>query len=508
MNKAKILRLIKNNTWWSEEGPAVPQFSSWATSAYLGHPKFFHPRQCRHTIFIFKNDFVYEESVEKEKGEVFNYVLARYARNKKYFQQPLKYWRQVVRKIIYEGKKFAQAPKQLSNHALYQSYQRFYTGMQEHWRITIATESADIYTTYRLKSLVRESLPSLKERDIDRFIYFYTVPNRLSFIERERFQLLSVAKKLVDKKLIKQSRYQAVKKSDPQAGRLIENLAKNFYWIHNNYKRGIILKPDYFYKNILAVLKNRSKLNKEYQSLKNKISKIKNERIKWQQRLLIPVRLKMVFNLLQFIGGWIDQRKEVALRASHYSELYMREFARRFRIDGRLVRYYMNDELRELCYRGKPVPVAILKRRRRGLVRIVWREGRYRFRERDFVGNISNEFYKALFPEKAYHELTGQVASAPLEKIRGIVKIVLDTDKERFPAGKILVTTMTRAEFIPLMRRAKAVITDEGGLTSHAAVVSREFNIPCIIGTRVATKVLKSGDRVEIDTNRGIVKKI
>ena len=52
------------------------------------------------------------------------------------------------------------------------------------------------------------------------------------------------------------------------------------------------------------------------------------------------------------------------------------------------------------------------------------------------------------------------------------------------------------------------IITDEGGITSHAAVVSREFGIPCIIGTKNATRMLKTGDMVEIDTEKGVVRKI
>ena len=61
---------------------------------------------------------------------------------------------------------------------------------------------------------------------------------------------------------------------------------------------------------------------------------------------------------------------------------------------------------------------------------------------------------------------------------------------------------------MPIMRKAAAVITDEGGITSHAAIVSRELKIPCIIGTKVASKILKNNDMIEMDLNTGIVKKI
>ena len=58
------------------------------------------------------------------------------------------------------------------------------------------------------------------------------------------------------------------------------------------------------------------------------------------------------------------------------------------------------------------------------------------------------------------------------------------------------------------MKKASAIVTEQGGITSHAAIVSREMNIPCVIGTRIATRVLKDGDTVEVDANKGIVKKL
>jgi len=65
---------------------------------------------------------------------------------------------------------------------------------------------------------------------------------------------------------------------------------------------------------------------------------------------------------------------------------------------------------------------------------------------------------------------------------------------------------MTHPEFLPMMRKAVAFVTDEGGITCHAAIVAREMKRPCIIGTKNATKVLKDGDMVEVDAEKGIVK--
>jgi len=69
-----------------------------------------------------------------------------------------------------------------------------------------------------------------------------------------------------------------------------------------------------------------------------------------------------------------------------------------------------------------------------------------------------------------------------------------------------MVACMTKPEFVPAMKKAIAIITDEGGLTCHAAIISRELGIPCVIGTKVATKILKDGMEVEVDADKGIVK--
>jgi pyruvate,water dikinase len=65
---------------------------------------------------------------------------------------------------------------------------------------------------------------------------------------------------------------------------------------------------------------------------------------------------------------------------------------------------------------------------------------------------------------------------------------------------------MTTPNYLIAMKRAVAFVTDEGGITCHAAIVAREMQKPCIIGTKIATQVLKDGDLVEVDANKGIVK--
>ncbi len=91
---------------------------------------------------------------------------------------------------------------------------------------------------------------------------------------------------------------------------------------------------------------------------------------------------------------------------------------------------------------------------------------------------------------------------------RGQIRIVLEKDisTANFNEGDILVCDMTSPLYIPLMQKAAAIITDRGGILSHAAIVSRELGKPCITGTKRATRVLKDGDRVEVDADSGIIK--
>ncbi|MEY3197555.1 MAG: hypothetical protein RL023_25 [Candidatus Parcubacteria bacterium] len=71
--------------------------------------------------------------------------------------------------------------------------------------------------------------------------------------------------------------------------------------------------------------------------------------------------------------------------------------------------------------------------------------------------------------------------------------------------GDILVSTMTTPDFLPAMKKAAAIITDEGGITCHAAIVARELQKPCIIATKFATQILQDGDIVEVDAHKGSI---
>jgi len=125
-------------------------------------------------------------------------------------------------------------------------------------------------------------------------------------------------------------------------------------------------------------------------------------------------------------------------------------------------------------------------------------------------GENVDAVYKKMYPNlETSEEKNLKGVQASRGKASGNVRVILKPSEfERMRDGDVLVTTMTRPEFVPLMKKASAILTDEGGITSHASIVSRELGKPCIIGTKIATQILKDGDFVEVDADNGVVRVI
>lgn len=120
----------------------------------------------------------------------------------------------------------------------------------------------------------------------------------------------------------------------------------------------------------------------------------------------------------------------------------------------------------------------------------------YRKKERRIEENLRN-----------IKEIKGLPASPG--KAVGKVQIITDIrDIDKVKEESILVAIYTYPAIVVAMEKAKAIVTDQGGLLSHAAIVSRELHKPCVVGTAIATKVFKDGDLVEVDANIGVIRKI
>ncbi len=94
-------------------------------------------------------------------------------------------------------------------------------------------------------------------------------------------------------------------------------------------------------------------------------------------------------------------------------------------------------------------------------------------------------------------------------KVQGVAHVILlDKEFPDFKDGEILVSLQTMVHYLPVMKKSIAILTEFGGLTSHAAIVSRELNKPCVVGISGLISSIKTGDKIEVDASQGVVRKI
>ena len=187
----------------------------------------------------------------------------------------------------------------------------------------------------------------------------------------------------------------------------------------------------------------------------------------------------------------------------HVSSLILADVARRVKYDPELMRNAVASEVPKILTTKTPTQRDL--RARTNSAYIVTPEGFF-FADRADVKHIRD----AMFSQQSYDEVQDiRGLSACLGRAVGTVKVVGSVKEiAKVQTGDILVAVMTRPDYISAMKKAAAIVTDEGGITSHAAIVSRELGIPCLIGTKIATKVFKDGDLVEVNSNHGWVRKV
>lgn len=297
------------------------------------------------------------------------------------------------------------------------------------------------------------------------------------------------------------------------------------YYLLNLLKRGLDLdeiseKCQYFYANyseIFSIKEVRRKIKKKLTQFEDrrelekfliKEQEKKNEIIKkhnlWVETLS-PEEKKLV-HYLQMIMELRDDRKDYLAKLLTVVFKIAEKLFDDNGLDKKYIYFYMFDEI----VKGNGYLIKnkdLLEKRMRGCSVLVDYDGeKYIWYENfDETKEKLEKFF--LNQQKMGNKIIKGNPAYP-GKVKGVVKIItnLAIQSRDFKKGDILVTGMTRPEFVPLMKKASAVITDEGGVTSHAAIVSREMKIPCVIGTKIATSVLKDGMLIEVDADRGIVR--
>lgn len=279
----------------------------------------------------------------------------------------------------------------------------------------------------------------------------------------------------------------------------LKDHARRYFWLKNSYNGTEILDESFFSER-----KKLLRLDIEKKFLKRQ-KEIKEKKAEIIKKYKLPEEIVRMAEA--FVRGieWQDSRKAVIWRYLHYKDLMITEAAKRISVPKDDLLNFGTGEILEML-KGNKIDEKILKDRH-----IAFSTVMDVLKPMKVVDSKMALKYWDLYAEEKVKgnekEIRGIVVSQSDKAVRGEVRVLLDPKKsDSFKEGEILVAPMTTPEYIFAMKKASAVITDVGGLMSHAAIVSRELGIPCIVGTKIATKVLKDGMMVEVDANEGIVK--
>lgn len=373
--------------------------------------------------------------------------------------------------------------KKLSDNQLLDIWDKSY-----HLFINRATSSSIIDhfalgTDQLISDMLRKEVGSLKnESDFTNIFSTATAPIHQSFINQAEIDLLKI--------ILKKSKQS------------LAEYQKKWFWSKNNYITSQILSVAYFKKEIALWKKSKKNLAEELKKLENtpRLNKLR------KQKLFTKIKpsplLRTLIKISEDFTWWQDERKKSTYFNTHIGNSILTEIAKRTGYDLMELKYALPSEIEHIIFKKLPTR-KILQERSEG------------------CAVLSDETHCEAITRKKDSYLKkiilGNKTSNDIQDFRGLsastgravgkVKILKSaTEVGKVNKGNILVAVMTRPDYISAMKKAAAIITNEGGITSHAAIVSRELGIPCIIGTKIATEVLKDGDMVEVDANKGTVK--
>ncbi|MFH0870278.1 MAG: PEP-utilizing enzyme [archaeon] len=276
---------------------------------------------------------------------------------------------------------------------------------------------------------------------------------------------------------------------------------KKYFWLKNSYNGTAVLPVDFFRERKKELPTGLRKI------MDKKLAMIKSKKKQMRNKYKLSADIMEIASALSYGTAWQDERKKEIFITQHYKQLFLDEIARRENLPADDLTSFMFPEVLDI-FSGKLELKDSMAQRKRAV-------GFYvdTYNLITLSPELTEKLWDIYAEEKVgkpVDEVKGILASKGTKPIiRGTVRVVLDPmHAESFKEGDILVAPMTSPEYVFVMKRAGAIITDTGGLTSHAVIVSRELNKACIVGTKIATKVFKDGDLVEVDAQKGIVRKI
>jgi phosphohistidine swiveling domain-containing protein len=296
-------------------------------------------------------------------------------------------------------------------------------------------------------------------------------------------------------------------KSFPLENELFETHIKKYEWVNTEYVGRAWTREKWvelYKKALLDPVSPRAKLAE----LHTQFEEANAERGKALLELNPPADVAHAIDALAELIAQRDWTKGYMTKAFLSYHLLLDEIAQRMGLERADLFLYSYIELDDYLENSKKVSTEEIESRKKDGFIIRIKLGTFELiTGKDVIANvITGERISEPF-EKVIHMKEFKGLAASRGKITGKARVLEDASRiGELEKGEILVTYMTTIEFIPAFRKASGVVTDEGGMSCHAAIISREFKLPCVVGTKVATRVLQTGDHVEVDAEKGIVR--
>jgi phosphohistidine swiveling domain-containing protein len=476
----QLIGYIKNNRWYRQASSATSYFSYYALLAYCKHLGKFNC-MIHYSDGFHKGYFNLDKEIQLAKE-----TLEKAKKDNQFIDEVISKWE----KLELEQKEMldfvnSEDFMNISEEEFIKFQMKFGDFFYEMWIISLLIEPFDPCGDDLLNEEIKRSGIKLNKDERD-----------ILFTPEETF-----FHSLIEKELIKIAleKYGLDLTVDD-----VKDVQEKYFWNHNDWGRSVIRTEEEFLLELQELFK-KDKLElenklKEIEEKPQKVKKVKQEIISKHN---ISEELQNVFHLFSRFTYFREIRKANVQKTVHCLDIFENYIKEKTGISKKLVRNIYWRELTSLDLSSDYVKQ--LEEREEHFMGIAIEDGGSEIKTSDEAIEIVRALDKQI--DEQHTDIKGIVANKGI--IKGVVKVINDTkDFGKFMDRDILVAPMTRPEYVPLMKKAAAIITDEGGITCHAAIVSRELGIPCIIGTQIATRILKDGDMVEVDADKGIVRKI
>lgn len=472
---------------------------------------------------------------ENDSNEVGDNLVEKFIRNYKFVKQinrEIVKWADILRhyaETLPETGLEKYTNKQLWE--FYNKHDKLHTKYYQWCWIPVGCDMFHSNLTERLKRYLRTI--GISEEKINEYFVLLTQPTKKSLIQIEHEEFSKIAIRIqkdtyhykLFKELFKKFKEQEVAKFGyqthskeyeklfektveeikdkikPEIYKLIQKHYEKYFYINHMWV-GKVQTFEYYLKELVKLIGSGADLDKNYKKEQTDLAKT----LKKRQGLIKKLKIKEPW--LTLFNGFGDfmvtkiYRRFAQIYALYKMEYILQEIGKRLNFSLMETRFILPQEMKNALLKKK-INRKEIKERKKFCVYYAEKNN-----DMVFVGTKAKELAKTTERKiKNVIEFKGQTGC--IGKATGIVKIIFrPQDMVKMNKGNILVSIATDPDIVPAMKKAAAIVTEQGGVTSHAAIVSRELNIPCVIGTKIATKVLKDGDLVEVDANKGIVRKI